>query len=228
MTATAAPVLSSPRPAPVSRMSRWLMAALLPIGPAVIAVLRLVMPYNTTDDSATIVAKVAAHQQAQSLIVWLGFAGLLTLVPAVLWVARLTRPAAPRTTTAALVLLVPGYLALGLLVAADAALLSGVRDHVDFAVLARQFDGSHPTAVIADAIFVAGHVAGTVLLGVALWLSRVVPRWAAVATIVAQPLHFVAAVILASHPLDFAAWGLNAVGFAVAAIALVRSPDPRA
>ena len=222
MTATVAVVQSPPRPA---QASRWLMAALLPVGPAAIAVLRLVMPYNTADDSATIVTKVAAHQQAQSLIVWLGFLGLLTMVPAVLWVARLTRRAAPRTTTAALVLLVPGYLSIGLLVAADAALLFGVREHVDAGVLARQFDGVHPTAIVADAMFVAGHVLGTVLLGVALWLSRAVPRWAAVAAIIAQPLHFVAAVILANHPLDFVAWGLNAVAFAVAAVALVRSPD---
>jgi len=68
-------------------------------------------------------------------------------------------------------------------------------------------------------VFVAGHVLGTVLLGLALW--RAVPRWAAVAIIVSQPLHFVAAVVLANHVLDAAAWALTAVGFAVA-VAVAR------
>lgn len=45
-----------------------------------------------------------------------------------------------------------------------------------------------------------------------------VPRWAAAATAISQPLHFVAAVIVGSHELDFAAWSLNAVGFAVFAL----------
>ena len=61
----------------MSRASRWLAAALLPVGPAAIAVLRLVLPYDTTDDAGTIVRKVAADPGTQSLVVWLGFAGVL-------------------------------------------------------------------------------------------------------------------------------------------------------
>jgi hypothetical protein len=150
----------------------------------------------------------------------------LTLVPAVLWVARLTRHLAPRTTAAALLLLIPGYLSLGLLVSSDAGLLLGVREHLDPAVLARLYDGPHPTTAIAGALFVVGHVAGTVLLGIALWRSRAVPRWAAVLTTLAQPLHVVAALVLANHPLDLVAWGMNALGFAAAAVTVLRqSPD---
>ncbi|WP_211293419.1 hypothetical protein, partial [Amycolatopsis pretoriensis] len=104
----------------MSRGARWLTAALLPIGPAAIAVLRLVLPYDTTDDAAVVVRKVAAAPDTQSLVVWLGFVGVLTLVPAVLAAGGLTRPGAPRTTAAALVLLVPAYSTLGLLVAGDA------------------------------------------------------------------------------------------------------------
>lgn len=220
MTAT----LTAPR-TDLRRASRWFAAILLPVGPAAIALLRLLMPYDTTDDAAVVAAKVAADPDAQSLIVWLGFVGMFTLVPAVLWVARLTRRAAPRTTAAALLLLVPGYLSLGMLVASDAALWFGVREGLDQQVLARLFEDMHPTTAVAGVLFVVGHVLGTVLLGVALWLSRAVPRWAAVLTMIAQPLHFVAAVVLANHPLDFVAWGLNAFAFAVVAVAVVRLPD---
>lgn len=206
------------------RPSRWLAAALLPIGPAAIAVLRLVIPYDTTDSAAIAVQKVAADQDAMSLAVWLGFVGMLTMVPAVLWVAGLTREAAPRTTTAAVLLLVPAYLSLGVLLSSDAVLLFGVQEGLPDPVLAQLFDGAsvHPSITVAGLLFIVGHVFGTVLLGVAMWNSGAVPRWAAVATLVSQPLHFVAAVVLASHPLDLVAWGLNAVGFAAAAVALVR------
>ncbi len=85
-------------------------------------------------------------------------------------------------------------------------------------------DAAHPIVGIATGIFVVGHVVGTVLLGVAMLRSHCVPAWAAVITIVSQPLHFVAAVVAPNHTLDGAAWGLNAIGFAAAAVAVYRSP----
>jgi hypothetical protein len=50
-----------------------------------------------------------------------------------------------------------------------------------------------------------------------------VPAWAALATIVSQPLHFVAAVVVPNHTVDGLAWGLNALGFAAAAVAIIRT-----
>ena len=217
--------LSSRPRADLRRASRLLAALLLPIGPAAIAILRFVMPYSTTDDSSQIVAKVAAHQTAQSAVVWLGFVGVLTMVPAVTWAARLSRRSAPRLTAVALLLLVPAYTALGLLVAGDAAVLFAVRHHLAPATAADAFEALHPVTLVAGVIFVIGHVVGTVLLGVAYLRTRVVARWAAGALIVAQPLHFVAAVIVSSHPLDLAAWSLNALAFGVAAGAIVRLRD---
>ncbi|WP_211293386.1 hypothetical protein, partial [Amycolatopsis pretoriensis] len=107
-------------------------------------------------------------------------------------------------------------------VAGDAGVLFGVREHLPEAVVARLFEAVHPVAAVAGVVFVVGHVAGTVVLGVAMGISGAVPRWAAGLTVVAQPLHFVAAVVVAGHPLDFAAWGCNAVGFAAVAVALLR------
>jgi len=204
---------------------RWLVAALLPIGPAAVALLRFVLPYDTVDDAATIVRKVSADPGAQSLVLWLGLVAVLTLVPAVLAAGRLTRDGAPRLTAAALLLLVPGYLALGWITAGDALLWAGAHAGVDEPTLTLLYESAHPTLAIAEILFVFGHVVGTVLLGVAMWRSAAVPRWAAVATAVSQPLHFVAAIVLVSHPLDLVAWGLNAAGFAAVALALLRLPD---
>jgi hypothetical protein len=60
---------------------------------------------------------------------------------------------------------------------------------------------------------------------VVLWRVQGFPRWAALAVAISQPLHFVAAVVVGSHGLDLVAWGLNAVGFAVVAITILRMSD---
>ncbi len=219
-----APVGPKP-PADLRRVSRWLLAVLLPIGPAVVAVQRFVLPYGTTDGPEVVVAKVAADPQAQSVLLWLALIGLFTLVPGVLGVARLTRRRAPRTTAAAVLLLVPAFLSMGWLVGSDVLLWVGVRAGIDQPTLVRLYSTDHPTTMVAAAVFVLGHVVGMVVLGVALWRSGAVPRWAAVLTALAQPLHFTAAVLLGSPALDLAAWGLNVVGFAAAAVAILRLPD---
>jgi len=224
VTARPAPGGSAARPAGAAR-ARWLAALVLPIGPAAVAVLRFVLPYNTVDDPATIAAKVIARPGAESLVTWLGLVATVTLVPAVLWIAGRTRRGAPGLTVAATLLLVPAYLVLGWIVASDLLLWSGARSGLDARTLAALYGHSHPAAATADVIFVVGHVLGTVLLGLAMWRSRTCARWGAVATVVAQPLHFVAAVIVASHPLDLAAWGLNAIGFAAAGLAIARDGD---
>lgn len=209
-----------------NRTGLLLSALLLPVGPAAVAVLRFVLPYDTVDDSASMVEKVAAAPDRQSLVLWLAFVAALTLVPAVVWVGRVTRKRAPRLTAAALILLVPGYLALAWMSSSDALLWVGVREGLDSATLTGLYDAAHPTTALAETVFVAGHLIGTVVLGIALWRSAVVPRWAAAAVAVSQPLHLVA-VILSNHPLDLVAWGLQAVGFAAVSAVLLRQPSAR-
>jgi hypothetical protein len=205
--------------------ARLLAAILLPVGPAAVALLRFVMPYRTTDSTTAIVHQVAAHQTAQAAVVWLGFIASLTLVPAVLSAGRVARREAPRLTAAALLLLVPAYLSIGWLVTGDAAVLFAVQHGLSTEDAAASYDALHPAVLVAGGIFVAGHVLGTVLLGCALWRVREFPHWAAMAIATSQPLHFVAAVIVGSHGLDLVAWGLNAVGFAVVGITILRMSD---
>jgi hypothetical protein len=202
----------------------WAVALLLPIGPAAIAVLRLVLPYYTAGDAADTVAAVEAHPGRQSAVIWLAYIGILTLVPGLFAAARVCRDAAPKLTAWALALSVPGYLSLGMLLGAD-QLLWGVSD----AGLSAQdstavVDSAHPAVGVSIGVFVIGHVIGTVLLGLAMLRSGRIPAWAAWAITVSQPLHFVATVFLGSQQVDFAAWGLTAIGMAVVARELVREP----
>ena len=216
--------LAAPR-VDLRQASRVLAAVILPIGPVAVAVLRYVLPYSTSDDSSEVVRLVTAHQTAQSAVVWLGFVACLTLVPGVIYAGRAVGRVAPRLAAVATVLLVVGYLSLTWLTVADAALLFGVRHDVPAATLGALYDGVHPAASVATGLFVAGHVLGTILLGIGMLHGRLVPRWAAVATIVSQPIHFVAAVVVSSHALDLVGWGLNAAGFAALSVAILRLPD---
>jgi hypothetical protein len=217
--------VSTGRPVDLRRATRVFAAVLIPVGPACVAALRYLLPYQTSDNAADAVAAIAAAPDRQYVVVWLGFLAMLTLVPGVLFVGRVARQRAPRLTAVALLLLVPGYLALGFLVAADAVAWYGVTRGFSPAIVADLFEHGHPSQLMSAGVFVLGHVLGTVLLGVALLRGRAVPAVAAWLVIVAQPLHFVAAVILGSPLLDLAAWGSNAVGFAAVSLVVLRMRD---
>lgn len=205
---------------------RMLAALLLPIGPATVAVLRYLLPYDTTNSATEIVHKIATHPDRTNLIVWLGLVAVLTLVPAVVWVGRVTARTAPRLTAAALILLVPAYLSLAFVVCSDGIALYGVQHGMDAHTVADMYNGVHPVVATAGFLFVLGHVIGTILLGVAMLRGCTIPRWAGVATLISQPIHFVAAILIGSHLLDLAGWGLNAIGFAaVSAVILGMSND---
>lgn len=208
--------IAPPRPAAV-RLPTPVLVALAAIGPLSIAALRGVLPYDTNDDPFTVAAEVAANPAAQSAVLWLAYLALLTLPLSLLIVARVAVRARPRLGAVAAVTAWLGFTSLWLTTATDqvplAAAEIGLPPDTAGGLVAAL--GGHPTQVLALLAFIVGHIVGTVLLGVALW--RVVPRWAAVALIVSQPLHLLFAVALVSHPLDALSWALTAAGFAAAA-----------
>jgi hypothetical protein len=206
-------------------VSRWFAALILPIGPAAIAVLRYVLPYDTVDDIPTITTKIVDNLSRGSLTLWLGFVAILTLVPGVYFVGRVTRRRAPWLTAVALLLVVPGYLALPWMASSDIFIWSAGTAGLEPAAIARAAEVTHGSMDLAGAVFVAGHVIGTILLGIAMWRSRLVPRWAAVATAISQPIHAIAAIVVVSHTLDLVGWGLQAAGFAAVGWAILRMRD---
>lgn len=107
----------------------------------------------------------------------------------------------------------------------DHTIWAGAESGASQSSVVAMLDVAHPVVGIATVVFVVGHVLGTVLLGVAMLRSRCVPAWAAVITIMSQPLHFVAAVIVPNHTFDGVAWGLNALGFAAVAWVLMAGSD---
>jgi len=214
---------STPTTPTQATRARWLRAAVViaPVGPLAIAILRGILPYDTTDDTLTIAEKAAANPMAQSAVVWLTYVALLTLPLGVLIASGLAVRARPMLGGVAAVLSWVGFTSLFFVVGADQLVLAGSEAGVPAQTIAALGTAAHPSAAVAELVFVAGHILGAVLLGIALW--RVIPRWAAVALIVSQPLHLVFAVVVPNHALDALAWTLTAVGFAAAAVVLART-----
>lgn len=198
----------------------------MPTGPLAIAVVRGILPYTIADSNTAMAAKAAEHQGTETIVIWLTFAALLTLIPGVIALGMLARRHAPRLGTIGLVL---AYVAFACLfwssiagsdnIALGAARI-GMRPSATGALITSV--ANIPPVGLGTGIFVLGHIVSLVLLAVALWRGGAVSGWAALLLGGSQILHFVFAVIVPIHALDGCAWGLTAVAFGAAAVALIR------
>lgn len=211
--------VQTPSTTPPSTAARWWpAAALAATGPVAVAILRGILPYDTPDDAATVATKVAAHPGAQSAVLGLTYLTLLTLPLGVVLVGRVAVRARPVLGAVAAGVAWLGFMSLFASVGYDTISFAGTRAGLPVptvAALGAALDAS-PVTAVPPVVFVAGHILGVVLLAVALW--RVMPRWAAVALAVSQPLHLVFAVFVPNHVLDALAWTLTGVGFAAAVV----------
>ncbi|MFC7640687.1 hypothetical protein ACFQX6_06500 [Streptosporangium lutulentum] len=101
-------------------LGRVVSAVLMPVGPACVAVIRLVMPGASGD----IGAEVAANLDAQRLALLLGLPALFTLLPGAYTALHLGRRYRPALTAWAAAFLIPGYLGMTVLGAGDYAVLA--------------------------------------------------------------------------------------------------------
>jgi hypothetical protein len=225
MTAISTPAAPATALAP-SRRARLALAVILPIGPLAIAGVRALLPYYTTDSNTTMAARIAAHQGAETVVIWLTLVGLLTLIPGVIATGMIARRHSPVLGTIGLCV---AYVSFAFLFwsavagsdnVALAAARIGLHPAVTGALLTSM--GAIAPVGLATALFAPGHILGLLILAVALWRGRVIPAWAAVLLGGSQILHFVFAVIVPNHILDGCAWVLTAVAFAMVARALVR------
>jgi hypothetical protein len=206
--------------------SRWFAAILMPIGPLTVAILRYVLPYNTTDSPQAATAKIAAQPGSEQLVLWLTVLAVLTLVPGALAAIRLASRRAPIWAAVAAVILVPAYLCIWGVALVDEVGITAAHGPVSVATVGEvaALVNDLPTTTLLSMLFVVGHVGGSILLAVALRRSRQVGRIGCWILGVSQPLHFAAAVS-GNHPLDLFGWLLTAVGMALAARALIALPN---
>ncbi len=159
---------------------------------------------------------------------WLILVGLPALIVGVIAIGYLVRRSTPVLATVGTILAFLGFAGIGAVASTDPVLAAGVDVGLDADALDRLVTSmmSAPAASVGTGVFVVGHIAGLLLLGIALWRSRIVPRWVAVAVAVSQPVHLVSAVIVPSRLLDVVlGWGLTTVGFAAVGLHVLRMPD---
>jgi hypothetical protein len=170
-------------------LDRRALAILMPIGPLAIAIVRGILPYYTADSDTTMAANVAAHQGAESAVVWLTLVALFTLIPGVIALGLLAKRHAPRLGTAGLVLAFAAFMSLfwSTVAGSDNVALGAARIGLNPAVTGKLIDsmGAVPAIGFASWLFPIGHILGLILIGIALWRGRVVPGWAALGFAVA-------------------------------------------
>jgi hypothetical protein len=209
----------------VRAVSRWFGAAALVLGPLGLVLGSLFQVYSDDDSVSASLAKIAARPSAERAEIICDLLAVF-MVPAVLYLMRLAGPRAPRLT------LIGGAVTFGAWLAGLISL--GASDLLDYhaaQLTDRASAVSLVHAVTSDAVFtvpaflfIVGHILGMLLLGLALWRSRAVPRWAAalvgLASVAQVPVHD-------SGTGSAVAYGLLLIGMAACAVTLIRTgPEP--
>ena len=207
----------------VRAVSRRFGAAALVLGPLGLVLGSLFQVAGDDDSVSVSLAKIAAHPSGERGVIVCDLLAVFML-PAVLYLMRLAGPRAPRLTLAGGTVAFAAWLA-GLISLGASDLLydhaAQLPDRASAAALVHAVT-SDAAFVIPEALFIVGHVLGLLLLGIALWRGRAVPRWAA-ALVGLAPL-----VQLLVHDqvgaVDACANGLFLIGMAACAVTLLRTP----
>lgn len=207
---------------------RVTLAIALPVGPLLVTLARAILPYWTSDDPATIVAKTAAAPETMNLLIWLGALLTPAMIVSMLTLGYVARRGAPVLATIGTVLSFGAYALWGATGNADytASVLLAAGYGVDEVITLTGHLESTVLAVVAGSFWVLGHILGLVILAIALHRARVLPLWAALLMALSQPVHLVAAMIVPSRWLDvFGGWGMTTFTCLLVSLYLWRMLD---
>ncbi|MEV3861540.1 hypothetical protein AB0J38_45465 [Streptomyces sp. NPDC050095] len=222
MTATPSPA-HVPAAAPgtaVGRVgpARLTMALVAFLGPVLFILAFLFQPYGLDADDKGMVRGIAEHQGQMKADLWIWVVASLVLTAAVLLVGGYAMARSRKLGLAGTLLFGGALILINGTPSTDAVTLAGLDKGLDQPVLVTLQKGieSLPQLNAAVVGFIAGHVIGSILIGVALLRSRAVPAWAAWAVIVAMPLNVVGWIsgieAVAVVGFAFLAVGFGAVG----------------
>jgi len=204
---------------------RWVTAGCMVIAPIAFAIIRAVIPYSNSPSEA--LTAYSGHAGAYTLLAAAEVVAVLTMGFAMLGLGRLIQGRAPL-----LALIGTPVAVLGWFMVAVLGTLDSVTHEMTQAGIAGETGASLLTRINANSeiglffgLFLAGHLVGTLLLGVGLLVSRSVPAWAGIAVIAGDVLHPVAFVVLQSHALDALAYLILGAGMMMAARAVLGTAN---
>ncbi|MEV5613719.1 hypothetical protein [Streptomyces sp. NPDC052225] len=204
--------------------ARTTMAVVALLGPVLFILAFLFEPYGLDADDKGMVRGIAEHTGQMKADLWIWLAASLVLTAAVLVVGVYAMARSPKLGLAATLLFGGAVLLINGTPSTDAVTLAGLDKGIDQPALLTLQKGieSLPQLNVAIIGFVAGHVIGSILMGVALLRSRAVPVWAAWAVIVAMPLN-VAGWISGVEALAIVGFAALAVGFGAVGLSIARN-----
>jgi hypothetical protein len=211
------------RPPPDARTFwRVVLAVIAPLAPLALAVATLITPYPVGEDGDAMLSGIAADPGAMQNALWFSLLAGSTAFAATIAVAWVCRRHAPRLTAVGAALALLGLAAGATMPSQELVGLVAAREGINPTTIGALNDAisNQPSVTAALLIFLLGMFIGQILLGIALWRSRVAPRWMALALIVATPLHLAPAG--AGNSVAALSWALTAVGYAAASLALLR------
>ena len=206
----------------IARVRQTVLAASLVLFPLAILTYWLLYPAYGLLDSVAALHAIDGHAARTAMADVFVFTGAFLAAPATLAMMRILDARSPRLATIGGAMHLPGWIAIVGVVMGDVIavqMVAGGTPAPDIAQLYRRILSSAP--VIALNIIATLHVIGGPLLGIALWRTRVVPRWAAVAATFAQPIHFVSN-ILGLFWIDVMTWIALAAAFGAVARVVLR------
>ncbi|NAS25927.1 hypothetical protein GT755_30145 [Herbidospora sp. NEAU-GS84] len=177
---------------------------------------------------ADALAAAAAHPALLHNVVLFGMLGALLMIPATLGAARLAGRGAAKLSFIAGTLTAAGYACYLAILLTDLTTIAMVRvggPMADFAgvIDARQEDAAGTWVFL---LFVLGNLVGTFLLGLALWRSRSIARWAAAAIMIWPPTHIVG-LAAGVEWFEVAGAAVQGLGFAAVGARLLRRDGGR-
>jgi hypothetical protein len=200
-------------------LRRWTTAGCMVIGPIAVAVVRGVIPYSS--------AGFSDHAGVYPLLAIAEVIAVLTMGFAMLGLGRLVQGRAPIPALVGTPVAAVSWTMVAVLGTLDSVThemaKAGSLGAPDAALLARI--QANPEIAFFFGLFLLGHLVGPLLLGIGLLISRRVPLWAGIALIAGDLLHPVAFVVLGSHALDALCYLVFAAGMAMAARAVLATPN---
>jgi hypothetical protein len=212
---------SVPRPPRDSRgFWRILLAIIAPLPMLAKGLYYLLSPIDGDAGFHETVAAFAAHRQLLDVLLWLDAAFVLGLIPATVAAAWVARRGAPRLTTVAAAIALPGFLAGIALLGVETPALLTVQHGLDVNTMAKLSDTleNDPLLQVASLLFIVGVVIGLGLLGIAMWRSRAAAAWTGIALAIGGFTH----PFLPGHTAQGIGLLVACAGFAGASVALLR------
>ena len=212
------------RPRDLRALWRVALALLLPVPAVAMAGQILLSPYAVNASFPEMLARVAADPSREQLSIWAGFVFTLTVIPSVCALAWASRRRAPWLSLVGAVLALIGFTVGFCLPGGGAAALVAAQQALDpvKAIAISDAIWAEPIVSVSLAVFLAGASVGLLLLSLAMWRSRAIPRWMSVCLAVSVPWHLLG---LGGTVGAAASWLLTAVGCLGATQSLLRMSD---